>query len=159
MVRRRGVGGGEGGFRPAARGRPERGSVPELVQTLVAPLLPRESRYRLRQQRIGEKAARKAISVLSLPDVSVISLGSVVGAGSWREADPVPESRTSRRAGSAAASCLADAAGVVYREYRVDTGGRRLSIHALNGEVLFPRSARWVRVIRYNHVESRISSW
>jgi len=64
--------------------------MPELIPRLLAPFLPAETRYRLRQQRLDAEAAEKAVQVLTLAGVSVTVLRSTAGAGSWREATLVP---------------------------------------------------------------------
>lgn len=64
--------------------------MPELIPRLMAPFLPVETRYRLRQHRLDIEAAEKAVRVLTLAGVSVTVLRSTPGARSWREASLVP---------------------------------------------------------------------
>ena len=54
--------------------------MPELIPRLLAPFLPAETRYRLRQQRLDAEAAEKAVQVLTLAGVSVTVLRSTAGA-------------------------------------------------------------------------------
>lgn len=62
----------------------------ELMQRLVIPFVPPETRFRLRQQRLDGEAARLAPRVLGLRGVEVSVVDCVVGRGSWREVSLVP---------------------------------------------------------------------
>lgn len=64
--------------------------MPELIPRLMAPFLPEETRYRLRQHKLDIEAAEKAARVLPLPGVTVTVLHSTTGARSWRETTLVP---------------------------------------------------------------------
>lgn len=64
--------------------------MPELIPRLMAPFLPVETRYRLRQHKIDDEAAGKAARVLASAGVTVTVRRSTTGAGSWRETRLVP---------------------------------------------------------------------
>jgi hypothetical protein len=63
----------------------------ELLRRLITPFVPRETRYRLRQQQLDEEALRKSVRVLGLPDITVTLLHTAVGTRSWREAELIPQ--------------------------------------------------------------------
>lgn len=62
----------------------------ELMNLLLMPFVPPETRLRLQQQRIDAEAARQAPRLLGLDGVEVSVVDCVVGRGSWREVELVP---------------------------------------------------------------------
>src|SRR3954464_12388424 len=62
----------------------------ELIPRLISPLLPVETRYRLKQHKIDEEAAKNSARVLALEGVSVTVRQSTAGVRSWRATSLVP---------------------------------------------------------------------